>query len=61
MGDFETYKTQITKLSEDYNKMKGIKNKSDFIDAYSWGTDVICKVERYKGIETPMKKKQNKF
>lgn len=53
LGDFETYKTQIAKLGEAYNKMKGIKNKPDFIEVYSRVTDVICKLERQKGIETP--------
>ncbi len=56
-GDLETYKTQIAKLGEAYNKMKGIKNKPDFIEVYSRVTDVICKLERQKGIETPTKKK----
>lgn len=57
LGDFETYKTKIAKLGESYNKMKGIKNKPDFIEVYSRVTDVICKLERQKGIETPTKKK----
>ena len=56
LGDFETYKTKIAKLGESYNKMKGIKNKPDFIEVYSRVTDVICKLERQKGIETPTKK-----
>ena len=45
LGDFETYKTQSAKLGE-----------ADFIDVYSRVTDVICKLERHKGIETPTKK-----
>lgn len=57
LGDFEAYKNQIAKLGEAYNKMKGIKNKPDFIDLYSRVTDVICKLERQKGMETPTKKK----
>ena len=41
--------------------MKGIKNKPDFIEVYSRVTDVICKLERQKGIETLTKKNQDKF
>ncbi|MCI8300918.1 MAG: hypothetical protein HFI69_11380 [Lachnospiraceae bacterium] len=52
LGDFETYKTQIAKLGEAYNKMKGIKNKPDFLDAYSRVNDIICKLEHRKEIET---------
>lgn len=57
LGDFETYKTQIAKLGEAYNKMKGIKNKPDFLDVYSRVNDIICKLEHQKEIETPIKKK----
>lgn len=57
LGDFETYKTQIAKLGEAYNKMKGIKNKPDFLDVYSRVNDVICKLEHQKRIETPTKEK----
>lgn len=59
LGDFEVYKTQATKLSEAYNKMKGIKNKPDFIDVYNRVNDVICKLKRQKGMEAPMKKSAN--
>lgn len=51
MGDFETYKTQNAKLGEAYNKMKGIKNKPDFIEVYSRINDIICKLEHQKRIE----------
>ncbi len=61
LGDFEAFKTQIARLGEAYNKMKGIKNKPDFLDVYSRVTDVICKLERQKRIETLTKKNQDKF
>ena len=35
LGNFEAYKTQIAEIGEVYNKMKGIKNKPDFIEVYS--------------------------
>ncbi len=57
LGDFEAYKTQIAKLGEAYNKMKGIKNKPDFLDVYSRVNDIICKLEHQKEIETSIKKK----
>lgn len=57
LGNFEAYKTQMVKLGEAYNKMKGIKNKPDFIEVYSRVNDVICKLERQKEIEIPIKKK----
>lgn len=57
LGNFEAYKTQMVKLCEAYNKMKGIKNKPDFIEVYSRVNDVICKLERQKEIEIPIKKK----
>lgn len=48
LGDFEAYKTQIAELGEAYNKMKGIKNKPDFIEVYSRVNDVICELEHQK-------------
>lgn len=57
LGNFEAYKTQMVKLGEAYNKMKGIKNKPDFIEVYSRVNDVICKLERQKETEIPIKKK----
>ena len=61
MGNFEAYKTQIAEIGEVYNKMKGIKNKPDFVKVYNRVNDVICKLKRHKGIETSIKKKQDKF
>ena len=55
LGDFEAYKTQIAELGEAYNKMKGIKNKPNFIEVYSRVNDVICKLEYQKGMEAPIK------
>lgn len=57
VGDFEAYKTQIAELGEAYNKMKGIKNKPDFIEVYSRVNDVICELERQKEMEIPSEKK----
>lgn len=35
LGDFELYRTQFARLEEAYNKMKGVKNKLDFIKVYN--------------------------
>ena len=45
LGSFEAYKTQITELNEAYNKMKGIKNKPDFIDVYHRVNNIVCDFE----------------
>lgn len=34
LGNFEAYKTKFSELREAYDKMKGIKNKPDFIKVY---------------------------
>ncbi len=41
LGNFETYKIKFSELKEAYDKMKGIKNKPDFIKVYSRVSDVI--------------------
>lgn len=41
LGNFEAYKTKFSELREAYDKMKGIKNKPDFIKVYSRVSDVI--------------------
>lgn len=48
LGNFEAYKTQIAKLGEAYNKMKGVKNKPDFTEVYSRVSDIICQMEYQK-------------
>lgn len=48
LGNFEAYKTQIAKLGEAYNKMKGVKNKPDFTEVYSRVNDIICQMEYQK-------------
>ena len=58
LGNFEGYKTRIVELGEAYTKMKGIKNKPDFVDVYSRVNDVICELERQKELETPRQEKQ---
>lgn len=45
LGDFEAYKTQIAELGEAYNKMKGIKNKPDFIEVYDRVNDIVSNFE----------------
>lgn len=45
LGDFESYKTQIAELGEAYNKMKGIKNKPDFIEIYDRVNDIVSGFE----------------
>lgn len=46
LGNFEAYKIQVAELGKAYNKMKGIKNKPDFVEVYSRVYDVICELER---------------
>ena len=41
LGDFETYKTKYAELNEAYDKMKGIKNKPDFIEVYTQVGNVV--------------------
>lgn len=58
LGNFEEYKTQIAELGEAYTKMKGIKNKPDFVDVYSRVNDIICELEHQKELKNPKKEKQ---
>lgn len=44
-GDWVGYRTHPMELGEAYDKMKGIKNKPDFIEVYNRVSDVICKLE----------------
>jgi len=48
LGNFEPYKTQRIELGKAYDKMKGIKNKPDFIDVYQQVSDIVCKLEPEK-------------
>ncbi len=45
LGNFGAYKTQMAELSKAYDKMKGIKNKPDFIDVYQRVSDIVCILE----------------
>lgn len=45
LGNFEAYKTQIVELNEAYDKMKGIKNKPDFIEIYHRVSDIVRRFE----------------
>lgn len=60
LGDFEAYKTQIAELGEAYNKMKGIKNKPDFIEVYDRVNDIVScfECQREKTISKKEKLRQ---
>ncbi len=45
LGNFGAYKTQMAELSKAYDKMKGVKNKPDFIDVYQRVNDIVCNLE----------------
>lgn len=57
LGYFESYKTQISELKEAYEKMKGVRNKPDFVEVYSRVNNVICKLEPKRKIENFSQKK----
>lgn len=57
LGDFEAYRTHLAELGEAYDKMKGIKNKPDFIEVYNQVSDVICRLESQREITPPMQEK----
>ncbi len=42
------YKTRMAELNEAYNKMKGIRNKPDFIEVYQRVSDIVCGFEFQK-------------
>lgn len=56
LGNFETYKTRVAEMSEAYHKLKGIKNKPDFLEVYNRVNDVICRLGYQKQMEIPSKK-----
>lgn len=58
LGNFEAYKTQTAELGKAYDKMKGIKNKPDFVEVYSRVNNVICELERRRELEISRKDKQ---
>ena len=41
LGDFKEYKIRFSELEEAYGKMKGIKNKPDFIEVYNCVSDIV--------------------
>lgn len=45
LGDFEEYKAQFSEIKESYDKMKGIKNKPDFVEVYNRVRDVVNRFE----------------
>lgn len=56
-GDFEAYRTHPAELGEAYDKMKGIKNKPDFIEVYKQVSEVVCRVKPQR--ETALSAKEN--
>ena len=48
LGNFEAYKTQMTELNEAYDKMKGIRNKPDFIEVYQRVNEIVRELELQK-------------
>lgn len=59
LGDFKAYKTHVEELNEAYNKMKGIKNKPDFIEVYNQVSEVIYKLESKREMAVPNKEKSD--
>lgn len=57
LGNFEAYKTQKTELNEAYNKMKGIRNKPDFIEVYQRVSNIVYDLELQKEKVIPNKGK----
>lgn len=41
LGNFAEFKTQFFELKEAYDKLKGIKNKPEFMEVYNRVSDVI--------------------
>ncbi len=56
-GDFETFRTKSAELKEAYDKMKGIKNKPDFIDVYTRVSNVVGTLGRQKETEVSHKER----
>lgn len=48
LGNFEAYRRQIVEIGNAYDKMKGIKNKPNFVEVYSRVNSIICKLEYQK-------------
>ena len=40
LGDFKEYKIRFSELQEAYSKMKGIKNKPNFVEIYNRVSDI---------------------
>ncbi len=57
LGNFGAYKTQMAELSKAYDKMKGVKNKPDFIDVYQRVNDIVCNLEPRREREVFIKEK----
>lgn len=41
LGNFAEFETQFFELKEAYDKLKGIKNKPEFMEVYNRVSDVI--------------------
>lgn len=48
LGNFEVYKTRTDELKEAYDKMKGIKNKPNFIEVYHRVSDIVHSFENQR-------------
>lgn len=45
LGGFKEYKIRFSELEEAYGKMKGIKNKPDFIEVYNRVSNIVYMFE----------------
>ncbi len=57
LGNFGAYKAQMAELSKAYDKMKGVKNKPDFIDVYQRVNDIVCNLVPRREREVFIKEK----
>ena len=56
-GNFEAFKMKFTELNEAYGKMKGIKNKPDFIDVYTRVSNLVGSLALQRETVIPDKEK----
>lgn len=47
-GDFEAFRTKFVELKAAYDKMKGIKNKPNFIDVYTRVDNIVETLEQQR-------------
>lgn len=56
-GDFAAFKTKFAELNEAYGKMKGVKNKPDFIDVYTHVSNLVGSLALQRETVIPDKEK----